>query len=306
MVEAGANQVTEEKLLEALEIAQREIVKLCDAQLELRAKAGKTEVARPVRHRAARGAVRPRRSGRGSSEHGPPRRRLDRRRDRHQGVRRADDELDARTTSCASSRRACRSAQILEKQRSVAVEAPVREQFEDDAARADRGRAGLEGAQVGEAEPAVRPDRRRASSCRSRPPTARRRRAGRVHPSYVKKARDAIYKSLVRQKIAVDKRRPDGRTSEQIRPIEVEVARHAPHARLRPVHARPDADHDAASRSAPRRRASGSTTCRSRPTAATCTTTTSRRSRSGRRAAWARRSGATSATARSPSGRSSR
>src|SRR5471032_2150128 len=43
MVEAGANQVTEEKLLEALEIAQREITKLCDAQLELRAKAGKTK-----------------------------------------------------------------------------------------------------------------------------------------------------------------------------------------------------------------------------------------------------------------------
>jgi len=43
MVEAGANQVPEEKLLEALEIAQREIVKLCDAQEELRAKAGKAK-----------------------------------------------------------------------------------------------------------------------------------------------------------------------------------------------------------------------------------------------------------------------
>src|SRR3982751_6485314 len=32
MVEAGADQVPEEKLLEALEIAQREIVKLCEAQ----------------------------------------------------------------------------------------------------------------------------------------------------------------------------------------------------------------------------------------------------------------------------------
>ncbi|HEX3806341.1 MAG TPA: polyribonucleotide nucleotidyltransferase, partial [Gaiellaceae bacterium] len=38
MVEAGANQVAEEKLLEALDIAQREIVKLCEAQEELRAK----------------------------------------------------------------------------------------------------------------------------------------------------------------------------------------------------------------------------------------------------------------------------
>ena len=41
MVEAGANHVPENVILEALEIAHREIVKLCDAQLELRAKAGK-------------------------------------------------------------------------------------------------------------------------------------------------------------------------------------------------------------------------------------------------------------------------
>ncbi len=40
---------------------------------------------------------------------------------------------------------------------------------------------------------------------------------------YVKKAAEAIYKDLVRKKIAVDKRRPDGRGTEEIRPIEVEV-----------------------------------------------------------------------------------
>jgi polyribonucleotide nucleotidyltransferase len=41
--------------------------------------------------------------------------------------------------------------------------------------------------------------------------------------SYIKKAGDAIYKDLVRKKIAIDKRRPDGRGTEEIRPIEVEV-----------------------------------------------------------------------------------
>ena len=41
MVEAGADQVPEATLLEALDLAQREIVKLCEAQEELRAKAGK-------------------------------------------------------------------------------------------------------------------------------------------------------------------------------------------------------------------------------------------------------------------------
>ncbi|HEV8459555.1 MAG TPA: hypothetical protein VGQ38_02515, partial [Gaiellaceae bacterium] len=43
MVEAGANRVPENVILEALEIAHREIVKLCQAQEDLRAKAGKTK-----------------------------------------------------------------------------------------------------------------------------------------------------------------------------------------------------------------------------------------------------------------------
>src|SRR5439155_19516470 len=41
--------------------------------------------------------------------------------------------------------------------------------------------------------------------------------------SFVKKAAESIYKELVRRKIAVDKNRPDGRSSEEIRPIECEV-----------------------------------------------------------------------------------
>src|SRR3989449_464067 len=41
MVEAGADEVTEEKLLEALELAHSEIKRLCEAQEELRAVAGK-------------------------------------------------------------------------------------------------------------------------------------------------------------------------------------------------------------------------------------------------------------------------
>ncbi|MDE3190586.1 MAG: polyribonucleotide nucleotidyltransferase, partial [Acidobacteriota bacterium] len=41
--------------------------------------------------------------------------------------------------------------------------------------------------------------------------------------SYIKKAGDAIYKDLVRKKIAVDKRRPDGRGTEEVRPIDIEV-----------------------------------------------------------------------------------
>ena len=40
---------------------------------------------------------------------------------------------------------------------------------------------------------------------------------------FVKRAAEAIYKDIVRKKIAVDKRRPDGRGTEEIRPIECEV-----------------------------------------------------------------------------------
>ena len=40
---------------------------------------------------------------------------------------------------------------------------------------------------------------------------------------YVKKAAESIYKKLVRQKIAVDKRRPDGRAAEDVREVNCEV-----------------------------------------------------------------------------------
>src|SRR6187455_1925261 len=43
MVEAGANQVTEDTLLEALELAHTEIKKLCEAQEDLRRQAGKAK-----------------------------------------------------------------------------------------------------------------------------------------------------------------------------------------------------------------------------------------------------------------------
>src|SRR5438874_5598610 len=47
MVEAGADEVPEEMLLEALDIAQGEIRKLCEAQEELREKAGKPKWLEP-------------------------------------------------------------------------------------------------------------------------------------------------------------------------------------------------------------------------------------------------------------------
>jgi polyribonucleotide nucleotidyltransferase len=225
MVEAGANQVHEDKLLEALEIAHREIVKLCDAQLELRSKKGKTKWLDPAVTERLEGSY-----GHTIWE-----------RIQQQGLREAAaiveeivekevgaPSLDADEAKVFGELQVRMSlAQILEKQRSVAVETVVRERFENELrglTDAEQDSKELKSAKrsllfehivesvelpfpVGPAtvdgEPAVKDA---------------------LTKSYVKKACEAIYKSLVRQKIAVEKRRPDGRTATQIRPIEIEVS----------------------------------------------------------------------------------
>jgi polyribonucleotide nucleotidyltransferase len=225
MVEAGANQVHEDRLLEALEIAHREIVKLCDAQLELRSKHGKTKWLDPVVTERLEGAY-----GHQIWE-----------RIQQQGLREAAaiveeivekevgaPSLDADEAKVFGELQVRMSlAQILEKQRSVAVETVVREKFENelraltdaeqDSKELKSAKRNLlfehivEGVELpfpvgpvaADGEPAVKDS---------------------LTKSYVKKACETIYKTLVRQKIAVEKRRPDGRTATQIRPIEVEVS----------------------------------------------------------------------------------
>ena len=93
MVEAGANQVPEERLLEALELAQREIVKLCEAQEELARQAGKPKWLDPASPRSSTA-----RYGEEIVEPPPPARpargRRDRRRDRRARGRPALDGVD--------------------------------------------------------------------------------------------------------------------------------------------------------------------------------------------------------------------
>ncbi len=225
MVEAGANRVPESLILEALEIAHREIVKLCQAQEDLRAKAGKEKWLDAAT------------TERLESEYG------DQiwSRIQEQGLREASaivEEIVAKEigelTMSSDRGHVLRElqtrmslAQILEKQRSTAVETPVREQFEADLrgfTDAEQDSKELKSAKrhllferiidtvdlpfpVGPAtvdgEPVVKDA---------------------LTKSYVKKACESIYKSLVRKKIAVDKRRPDGRSETEIRPIEVEVS----------------------------------------------------------------------------------
>src|SRR5690348_16286344 len=128
MVEAGANQVPEAKLLEALEVAHREILKLCEAQEELRAKAGKPKW--------LDGATTERLEQAYGHEIWS--------RIHEQGIREAGlivEDIVAKEAGALSMSSTADDvlrelqtrmslALILEKQRSTSVETPVREQFE--------------------------------------------------------------------------------------------------------------------------------------------------------------------------------
>ena len=226
MVEAGAKQVHEDKLLEALEIAHREIIKLCDAQLELRAKKGKTKWLDP--------AV----TERLESTYGHP----IWERIQQVGLREAAaiveeivekevgvPSLDANEEKVFGELQVRMSlAQILEKQRSVAVETVVREKFENDLkglTDAEQDSKELKSAKRNLVfehiiESVELPFPVGPATVDGEGPAVK----DALTKSYVKKACEAIYKSLVRQKIAVQKIRPDGRTATQIRPIEIEVS----------------------------------------------------------------------------------
>jgi polyribonucleotide nucleotidyltransferase len=221
MVEAGANQVSEEKLLEALDLAHEEIKKICDAQLDLQRQAGKAKwLDSSVTEEVER-------------EFG------DKIRERinAEGLRAADavteealGELSMDSTEEDVLRQVQRKmslATVLEQSRLQAVLQPVREQFESDLrALTDAEQDSKElksakrqllfdriidtvklpfpvGPSVGEGEAATAKDS--------------------MTKNYVKKSAEAVYKELVRRKIAVDKHRPDGRSPEEIRPIDCEV-----------------------------------------------------------------------------------
>ncbi len=224
MVEAGADQVPEETILEAFELAHTEIRKICEALEDLRSQVGKpkwvdadlTAELEASHGQAIRSAI---------SEH---------------GLREASATMEALVTEASPQismdtteddivrSRQIRSsfASILEKARMEAVEGPLREQFlsglqeltdaEQDSKELRSAKRDLlferiqEGVQLpfpvgpvpGEGEPQVKDTLTR---------------------QFVKRASEAVYKSLVRKKIAIDKRRPDGRSADEIRPIECEV-----------------------------------------------------------------------------------
>src|SRR6266536_3697542 len=229
MVEAGCDQIPEDTILEALELAHREIVKLCDAQEDLRRQAGKAkwldlpiyaEIERDHGHtiweriqsaglREAGGVV-----DELLGELAPP-----------LSMESTDEDI-TRQLQVRSALHA-----LLEKQRTTAVEGPVREQFGDELRAltdAEQDSKQLKSAQrhllfdriaeevelpfpVGPATIVPDTDEVAAGAKDS------------ITKSYIKKASESIYKDLVRKKIAIEKRRPDGRGTEEVRAIEIEV-----------------------------------------------------------------------------------
>jgi polyribonucleotide nucleotidyltransferase len=227
MVEAGANEIPEEKILEALELAHAEIVKLCDAQEDLRRQAGKpkwldldllAELESDQGH-----AIWERIQQVGIKEAGT-----------------AVDELLAELAPAITMESTDEDIQrqiqvksalamLLDKQRAVAIEGPVREQFGDELKAltdAEQDSKALKSAKrqllfdrIIDGLELPFPAGGASSDSETDEPAAKDSQT----KSQIKKACDSIYKDLVRQKIAVDKRRPDGRGAEEIRPIEVEV-----------------------------------------------------------------------------------
>jgi len=279
MVEAGANEVSEDRLLEALDLAHSEIRKICEAQLELQRQAGKAKWLDPsVTEEIER-------------EFG------DRIRERIQaeGLRAADvlieealGELSMDSTEEDVLRQLQRKmsiAVVLEQIRLELVLQPVREQFESDLRAltdAEQDSKELKSAKrqllfdhivetVACPSRSVRPSaraRQRRRRTRSRRTTSRRprRRSTRSSSAARSRSRSTARTAGRRRKFARSRARSVSRRACTARGSSRAGRRRSCRC----------------SRSARPRMVSGSTTCRSRPIAATCTITTSRPTRSAR------------------------
>ncbi len=225
MVEAGANQVPEEKLLEALEIAHEEIKRICAAQEELRSLAGKPKWLDAAKTDELEAEYGPKIAARIGEV----------------GLREASAYVDELQTEIGGAitmdsteedvinRTQARSslALILERIRLDETKKAVRAQFETELKAltdAEQDSKELKSAKRSllydlivdsvDLPFPVGPDTEGESAAVK----------DSITKQFVKKACDSIYKELVRAKIAVDKRRPDGRSEEEIRPITCEVS----------------------------------------------------------------------------------
>src|SRR6478752_1862703 len=220
MIEAGADQIPEDTMLLAFELAHTEIKRICDVIDDLREQVGKPKWVEPALTAEL------------ESTHGD----AIWQRIQAQGLKAAEaivgeivDEVCPDVTLDSTEDDMVKEMQVkgglalvLDKQRLVAVEGPVREQFENDLKEltdAEQDSKYLKGRKRSMlydniVENVNLPFPVSDGDSDEKDATTK---------AWVKKAADAVYKDIVRKKIAVDKRRPDGRGTEEIRPINVEV-----------------------------------------------------------------------------------
>jgi polyribonucleotide nucleotidyltransferase len=225
MIEAGADEIPEDEILEAFELAHAEIVKICDAQEDLRRQAGKPKYLDPdltaeLESQHA-GRIRERIEADGLREAGAV-------------VEELVNELAPELSMESSEEDILRQIQvrssldvILETTRLEVVERYVREQFEDDLRALTE--AEQDSKELKSAKRQLLFDRIIDSvelpfpvgpaTVDGEGPVVK----DSLTKQFVKKAAESVYKQLVRQKIAVDKRRPDGRGAEDVREVTCEV-----------------------------------------------------------------------------------
>jgi polyribonucleotide nucleotidyltransferase len=224
MVEAGASRVPEDVVLEAFELAHGEIRKICAALEDLREQAGKAKWVDPevnadieAKHRSAIDAA--------IAEHG-----LREASTVVEGlVEEESPAISMGTTEDDMVRRQqvrAAFAALLEKARLAAVEGPLREQFLDDLKAltdAEQDSKELRSAKRDLLLERILEEIQLPFPVGPAPAEGEVQTKDSATKQYVKRAFEAVYKDLVRKKIAVDKRRPDGRSETEIRPIECEV-----------------------------------------------------------------------------------
>jgi polyribonucleotide nucleotidyltransferase len=226
MVEAGANEVPEQTILEALELAHAEIRRICDSLDELRAQVGRPKwvdidlTVEVERDHGSTIAARIRSEGL---------------REAASVVEELAEELcpplamDSTETDIVRQTQVRASLNVaLDKQRSAAVEEPVRQQFESDLRAltdAEQDSKELKSAKRQLlfdriVETVELPFPVGPATVDGDAPTVK----DGLTRQYVKRAAESVYKDLVRRKVAVEKRRPDGRGHDEVRPVECEVS----------------------------------------------------------------------------------
>jgi polyribonucleotide nucleotidyltransferase len=224
MVEAGADEVPEDTILRALELAHAEIIKLCEAQEDLAERAGKPKRLDPALTAELKEQYSPRIREHiglhGLREAGTVVEALEAELSPELSMTSTEEDILRRIQVRAS------LAAVLESTRLEAIEGPVREQFDADLRAMTE--AEQDSKELKSAKRALLFDRIVEGTELPFPvgPAPAEGETPAKDPmtkQFLKRAADAIYKDLVRKKIAVDKRRPDGRGSEDVRAVTCEV-----------------------------------------------------------------------------------